>query len=246
MPNDGAVTSPTDGAPGAGNAYLSALAASTRDPLLARAAIAMLEGRPADAERVLRDLLCDRPSDVAAIHLMAELLVQVGRFDDAIRLSGRAVELAPDFSEARALLARTLQRHNRPGEALVHVERLYASDPLNLSMAMLKASLLVQIGDQPGAARLYAGTLAVQPAQPGMWTRYAHVLRTIGLIDEAIVAYREALALQPTLGEAWWGLANLKTYRFTPADVDCDGRGIGTDRGGRGSPPYLFRARQRA
>ncbi len=227
MPNDGAVTSPTDGAPGAGNAYLSALAASTRDPLLARAAIAMLEGRPADAERVLRDLLCDRPSDVAAIHLMAELLVQVGRFDDAIRLSGRAVELAPDFSEARALLARTLQRHNRPGEALVHVERLYASDPLNLSMAMLKASLLVQIGDQPGAARRYAGTLAVQPAQPGMWTRYAHVLRTIGLIDEAIVAYREALALQPTLGEAWWGLANLKTYRFTPADVDAMGAALG-------------------
>jgi len=34
-----------------------------------------------------------------------------------------------------------------------------------------------------------------------------------------VAAYRKAVTLQPTLGEAWWSLANLKTVRFTPQDI---------------------------
>ncbi len=32
-------------------------------------------------------------------------------------------------------------------------------------------------------------------------------------------AYRQALAVNPGLGEAWWSLANLKTVRFDEADI---------------------------
>jgi tetratricopeptide (TPR) repeat protein len=45
------------------------------------------------------------------------------------------------------------------------------------------------------------------------------MLKTIGRQAEGIAAYREALALRPTLGEAWWSLANLKTVRFTEDDI---------------------------
>jgi tetratricopeptide (TPR) repeat protein len=48
---------------------------------------------------------------------------------------------------------------------------------------------------------------------------YAHMLKTVGRLDEGIAAYRKAIALRPTLGEAWWSLANLKTVKFTHEDV---------------------------
>jgi tetratricopeptide (TPR) repeat protein len=43
-------------------------------------------------------------------------------------------------------------------------------------------------------------------------------LKTANRPNEAIAAYRRAIAMKPTLGEAYWSLANLKTFRFTAAD----------------------------
>jgi tetratricopeptide (TPR) repeat protein len=48
---------------------------------------------------------------------------------------------------------------------------------------------------------------------------YGHALRTTGKVPESIAAYRRALSMEPRLGEAWWSLANLKTFRFSDADV---------------------------
>lgn len=50
-----------------------------------------------------------------------------------------------------------------------------------------------------------------------MWIAFA--LRTKGQQTEAILEYRAAIAAWPESGEAWWGLANLKTYRFSPDDI---------------------------
>src|SRR5690606_36635819 len=35
----------------------------------------------------------------------------------------------------------------------------------------------------------------------------------------SIAAYRKSIELEPTLGEAYWSLANLKRVRFTPEEV---------------------------
>jgi hypothetical protein len=45
------------------------------------------------------------------------------------------------------------------------------------------------------------------------------MLKTVGRQAEGIAAYRKAIALKPTLGEAWWSLANLKTVKFDDADI---------------------------
>jgi hypothetical protein len=42
----------------------------------------------------------------------------------------------------------------------------------------------------------------------------------VGQQESAIAAYRQAAELQPGFGDAWWSLANLKTFRFTDTDLD--------------------------
>ena len=49
---------------------------------------------------------------------------------------------------------------------------------------------------------------------------YGHTLKTAGKQDESVTAYRKSIELTPGLGEAWWSLANLKTLRFTEADIE--------------------------
>src|SRR5439155_12838596 len=43
--------------------------------------------------------------------------------------------------------------------------------------------------------------------------------KTIGRLAEGLSAYRKAIEIKPTLGEAWWSLANLKTLEFGEADI---------------------------
>ena len=60
------------------------------------------------------------------------------------------------------------------------------------------------------------------------------MLKTEGRQDDSIAAYRRAIALQPSFGEAYWSLANLKTFRFSAATTSprC-GRSSGPRRSAR-------------
>jgi tetratricopeptide (TPR) repeat protein len=48
---------------------------------------------------------------------------------------------------------------------------------------------------------------------------YGHALKAVGRRRECIDAYRRSIALLPSLGETWWSLANLKTYRFDEKEI---------------------------
>ena len=54
---------------------------------------------------------------------------------------------------------------------------------------------------------------------PPLWL--GHALKTVGRTADAIEAYRAAAAARPDFGDAYWSLANLKTYRFTDAEVEA-------------------------
>ena len=46
-----------------------------------------------------------------------------------------------------------------------------------------------------------------------------HVHKALGNTEDRVQAYRAGVAANPSLGEAWWSLADLKTYRFSDAEV---------------------------
>jgi hypothetical protein len=56
------------------------------------------------------------------------------------------------------------------------------------------------------------------------------LLHTVGRLEDSITAYRRAIDLNPSFGEAWWSLANLKTVRFDDADVAAMQAALGEDQ----------------
>lgn len=195
------------------------IAAPAYDPRLVRAALAMNENDLPTAEPLLRALLKDDPFDVRAIRLLAELAGRIGRYQDAENLLRRAIELAPRFTAARANLALVLYRTNRTAEALAELAKVTVDDPDNVGHANLQAAAYGRIGEFDEALGLYRLVLQKAPNQPRVWMSFGHMLKTVGRQDEGIAAYRQAIALLPGLGEAWWSLANLKTVRFDDADI---------------------------
>ena len=200
-------------------AYASHVRHSTRDPRLLDAAIALAENRIPAAEALLREHLKQAPTDVAAIRMFAEVAARLGRNEDAVNLLARCLELAPSFHAARQNYALVLHRSNQPEQALVEIERLLAAEPGHLGCRNLKAAVLCRIGEYEPAIRIYADLLEHYPRNPKVWVSYGHALKTACHGDRAIDAYRRSLELEPSFGEVWWSLANLKTYRFRADDL---------------------------
>jgi len=207
-----------DDAEGADAAYANHLRFSTRDPQLLAAANALHEQRIPEAEALLREHLKRAPTDVAAIRMLAEVAMRLGRNEDAENLLARSLELSPSFHTARQNYALVLHRSNKPAEALEQIDRLLAHEPDNPGYRNLKAVVLCRIGDYEPAVDLYQQILKVYPKHPRIWMSYGHALKTAGHQDRAIEAYRRSLQLEPGSGEVWWSLANLKTFRFSAGD----------------------------
>jgi tetratricopeptide (TPR) repeat protein len=192
---------------------------SVHDPRLRQAAIAMNRNDIAVAERLLKAYLHDSPTDVPAMRMLAEVAMRIGRDEDARNLLERALELAPGFMPARYQLAVVLHRRNEPAQALAEIERLLAAEPGNPSYRNLAAVILSRIGEYERSSRTYADLLEEYPDNAKVWLSWGHVLKTEGRQEECVTAYRNALGRDPAFGEAYWSLANLKTFRFTEADL---------------------------
>jgi predicted Zn-dependent protease len=208
-------------AAGADSAYAQNIKASTKDPRLLSAAAALCENQIPQAEALLRAHLSKFPTDVAALRMLAEVAARIGRYEDAATLLTRCLELAPSFTAARHHRAIVLHRQNKSAEALSEVTGLLEKDPRNPAYNNLKAAILARIGDLQDSIEIYARILAEHPSQPKIWLSYGHALKTSGRENDSIAAYNKSIELLPSLGEAYWSLANLKTAHFTNDKVEA-------------------------
>ena len=204
---------------GAGDARVRYVSAAAHDPRLKEAAAALMRNDLPAADRRLRAHLGAYPNDVAALRMLAEVAGRLRKYTEAQELLERCLDLAPEFDAARQNYAGVLNRQAKPAAALPQAERLLAKDAGNPAYLNLKAAILANLGDYRGSIDLYSKVLHEHPRQPKVWMSLAHALKTERRVEESVAAYRRAIEMEPTLGEAYWSLANLKTFRFSAQDV---------------------------
>jgi len=190
------------------------------DPLLTKVLDLMQAGRLGAAEGICREYLKRRPHDVDAIRLLAEIGITLGMLDEAIVLLERCLALAPNFTIAQANYATALARRQRFDEALDRTGRLQTEQPDNLSHKVQHASILAMAGRFEQAHEKFEEVLTFIPNNARILTSYGHSLRYGGRGEDAAAAYQRAIAAEPDAGEAYWSLANLKTFKFADAELD--------------------------
>lgn len=181
---------------------------------------AMLEKAAADAEGDrLTAVLVNHPTDVPTSLLLAQLELRLNRFEDAEHRLEEALQRAPGFALARYALALSLYKQTRMEEALRQLDLLLTNNEGTLACLNLKALCLAYLGDYTSAIALYERLFAHDSTEASCWAGYGHALKTVGRFSDAVAAFRKAVALDPGLAEAWWQLADLKTFRFVPAEM---------------------------
>jgi tetratricopeptide (TPR) repeat protein len=182
------------------------------------------DGELAAAEKMIRAFLLEHGDHIEAMRLLARIGMDFEVYDDAELLLAAVLERKPEYSAARHDYAWVLMSRHKYREAAVELDRLIASDPENRGFRTLRVAAAVGVGDHEGALHRYRTLLREAPAEgreaADLHLSAAHALKTLGRQTEAIEEYRAAARARPGFGDAYWSLANLKTYRFTAAELE--------------------------
>ena len=178
------------------------------------------DGELAEAEQLIRAFLIKHGHHLEAMRLLARIGLERDVLDDAQLLLEAVLDLTPDYHAARFEYAQVLSKRHMHQQAREQTERLLAVDRANRNYRTLHAMTCVGLGLHERAIELYRELLAGATQPADLHLSIAHSLKTLGRREEAIAAYRAAAAARSAYGDAWWSLANLKTYRFEDGELE--------------------------
>ncbi len=188
-------------------------------PILLAVTNHLYEGRVLRAEELVRGFLQKNPRNIEGIRLLADIGSRLGVHEDADFLLESAIELDPDNVQLRIDYIQVLRKRQKYAAALEQATILSERDPESAVFQSLYAIECMQAGEYDLALEAFEKVLAKVPGDPATLTSRGHALKTYGRSDEAIASYQAALQTDPSNGDAWYALANLKTYRFSDEEL---------------------------
>ncbi|MCY4094793.1 MAG: sulfotransferase [Gammaproteobacteria bacterium] len=203
--------------------YLESLPAPLRGVVSMR-----YEKRRGKAEQACRNYLKEHPKDAEGMRLLALIASEQGMLDDAEFILESAIEFEPANDRVRLSYVDVLHKRQKYDKSLEQAELLRRNDPENQTYRLAHANQLAGIGEYQQALIVYDDILTRHPhtplASPRLWLSRGHALKTHGRVDEAIDSYQHAYGLKTDFGDAYWSLANLKTYEFSDEELSRMGR----------------------
>lgn len=208
-------------------------------PLLIRATSLADAGRLEDAAQQVIAHLRQHPDEPQGLAKLGEIAMLLGALGQSEHFLRRAIAAGARDVHVRRHLASVLNQQERPGEAAVLFAALESEidDP---AIPAMHALILERLGRHDEARAIQLRLTTQHGDKPHHWLSYGHSLRAAGEVDEAVAAYRHAIAADEECGEAWWALANIKNRLFTDADVEQMQRMIAIAIDVRNSAPLHF------
>jgi tetratricopeptide (TPR) repeat protein len=188
-------------------------------PEILHASALYADGELDAAEPVVRTYLITHGHHIEAMRLLAQIGMARQVYDDAELLLAGVLELAPDYRAARQDYAGVLVELHRHEEARRQLDLLLKDDPDSPALRTIDALNSVGIGEHERAIELYRSLLQGTAADAEVHLSIAHAQKTLGRSQDSIESYRRAASSRPQFGDAYWSLANLKTYRFTDEEL---------------------------
>lgn len=179
-------------------------------------------GRTDDAVAAFKNVLKRSPDNVDAMRFLALVWQRdASMLSDAEALLRRATALTPDYAAAVLNLGAVLVAQGKRLEAVDAFGQAVRLEPDNPQAWAGLGNAYALASNPEQAVAAYARATTLDPTNEHAQVGYAHVLKAVGSHDASVAAYRAAIAIRPGFGEAYWSMANLKTFRFGAADIQA-------------------------
>ncbi|MBZ9556968.1 MULTISPECIES: tetratricopeptide repeat protein [unclassified Modicisalibacter] len=140
--------------------------------------------------------------------IAAKVLHRQGQFEEAVASVEKALELKPDYARAHHYLSYLLYSRDDFERALEHVETACRAEPENDEYLTTKGNILIKHHRHRDAIKAFQTAAQVAPKKYYAWNNLANAKKDVGLLDEALSDYRQALKVNP---EAIVSFSNLIT-----------------------------------
>ena len=194
------------------------------DPERARieqATAALVAGNRQAAETLFRQVLQADAGHIAALCGLAALALAVGNTEDSERLLRHALKQSAHSPLARRGLAHTLLAAGRLQEAEIATRELLQIEPENPQNWVALGTLYTRLLRQSEALAAYEEAARLNPTQTGLRLSIGHVNKTLGRREACEQAYKQCLQMDRAYAEAWWSLADIKTYVFSDREIEA-------------------------
>ncbi len=187
---------------------------------IAKAAELEKEEEFAEAEKLYRQILTRHPDNVSAMRAWARLGAQQELYADAEVLLQQAVKVTPGFNRAWLDLCNVQMEQRKFDDLIESANRLIKLQPHSPQGHMWLGTASASAGHQLDAIESFDKVLDISPNHVGAMCGKGNASRTIGDQDGSVAAFRASIETDPLHAEAYWSLANLKTFRFEDQEVE--------------------------
>ena len=199
------------------------------------------EKRLVKAEDLCRHYLQANPKDTEGMRLLADIAEKYGAVEEAEFLLESAVEFDSDKIQLRLDYLQILRKRQKLEKAYEQAQYLCEREPDNIIFQSQSAICQMQLGQFDEAIKNFEAVKRKAPRNYGNLTALGHALKTKGDNQAGIEAYQSAYTVRPSHGEAYFSLANLKTYQFSADEIATMKAQIGTlDLSYRDRVHFLF------
>jgi len=176
-------------------------------------------GRNKLAEEAYKKVLKKDNNNVDALRLLGLLAFKQNNYPIAEKLFIRGIQLNPTFKLLWENLAKCFRLQNKFQHAQKAFENLLKLDPNNLEAMGALGTIHIRLSNFDEGIVIYKNLLKQNNKNPRVHLSLGHAQKTVGNRSESEQSYINAIKNFPLCGEAYWSLANLKTYKFSNKQI---------------------------
>ena len=171
------------------------------------------------AEDAFKKVLIEDENNIDALRFMGILAFKSGNHDIAEAMLTKALKLDPTYSLVWANLAQVFSVTGQLDKAKKSFKNILNMEPKNGLIWAEYGTVLTKLANYEEGRDAYLKALEFKPGSPRVHLSLGHVYKTMGEIDNSIDSYKNTILQNNLSGEAYWSLANLKTYSFSENEI---------------------------
>lgn len=163
-----------------------------------------------DSQTLWQATLRSDPDSFIARNNLSEILLQQGRYDDAIRLAREALAIEPTNPVGEVNLGYGLLQKGQPDEAIIHCRRALALQPNQPDAYYDIGRAYLNKGQMDDAITNFQMALRLKPDFAAACCNLAYAFLQSGRTPDAITNYEKALTLDPDYALAHNDLGSIR------------------------------------